>query len=375
MVDLDEPVTVWWIDDDHANVGGPRDGERKALARKAGPRLKLMPMHPVDFVEDATSLAAEEAPDLLLIDFRLGAQQLPGRDTPFFVRDGVRLRAVALGIEELKDAPAYLVSSVTGSKQIGSLDDRFDWVMSHRQLTSKSGGKLLLEDARDYRRLQEALRGRAGVGDPESPVEGDLVKGVVGLLGVPAASADSVEELVHRTVGNVLRKESVLDSEQMKLAPSRPRSVARWIRSALHRVRGPLIDELMAATMLGMSVDYFCEKVGSQIGLDSLRSEGIFWTTARTTLWRQAFLERVLSVSEKIELSPATALAETAAVYFKVPEHNRAACRVCGEPWPETVGFDEEDRTVEAPVHWRCSTEAEGEDSLFGFNVVRSFRS
>ena len=358
MADWNDNVTVWWVDDDHANTSGPRVGEGKALARKAGPGLLLVPMHPADFEEHASNLANEPVPDLLLIDFRLGMQSHPDKDTPLFARDGVSLRGAMLGMEELKDVPAYLVSSVTKKRQAGSMDVRFDWVLTHRELTGDLGGTFLLDDARDYRRLRTALAAVATADTSDIP-ERRLVRGaVLDLLNVPADSVESVGEVLGHEVRTVLRNESVLDSVDLKLAPSRRRAISHWVRAALHRVRGPLIDERMAAAMLGTKLEYFEETLGPQLELESARYTGIFRSTAAMTLWRQALLERLLSASsDKIELSPPLALARTTAEYFNVPAQQQAVCRVCGERWPEAVGFDEEERTVDAAVHWRCSRE------------------
>ncbi len=371
-----DTVTVWWVDDDHANHTGPREGERKALQRQAGGELRLVAIHPADFEAHASNLGNERTPDLLLIDFRLGMRSHPNKETPLFARDGVSLRGVALGIEGLKDVPAYLVSGVASRRQAGNMDESIDWVLTHTQLTDSLGGAFLLSDARDYRRLGRALDAQRNAAEGAKDDERRLVATVVDLLDVPEESNVVVREVVRHSVGTVLRNESTLDSDEMKLAPSRRRAIARWVRSVLHRVRGPLVDELMAATMLGTTETYFKEVLGPALDLEGAYYGGIFQRTAPMMLWRQALVGRLLKASNGvIVLSSPSTLAQSTAAHFHVPADERAVCRVCGEEWPESVGFDEEDQTVEAAVHWRCSREAQDMDNPVGFDVVRSFSS
>lgn len=374
MTVTEKTTTIWWVDDDHADESSPRDSERRALVRQAGSGLELVPIHPAEFEEQASNLENHPAPDLLLFDFRLGGRKHPAKDTPLFARNGVTLRGVSLGIEPLKDTPTYLVSGVTKQAQAGSVDVNFDWVLSHRQLINEFGGTFLLGDATDYRNLRDALAAASSYSNGRER-QVALVDAVLELLNVPAPSIEPVTELLHHAIGTVLRSESILDSDDMKLAPSRPRTVARWVRSALHRLRGPLIDDLMAATMMGAKVDYFRSTLLSQLDPGSIRYEGMFQTTASMTWWRSALLETLMVRGHEIELSPPSALAQTAAKYFDVPESHRAVCRVCKNPWPEAVAFDEDDPSVEAAVHWRCSREATDVDNVFGFDIARSFSS
>ena len=366
-----EIVTVWWIDDDHTGARGPRAAERAVLEEQAGEALNLIAIHPAAFEDRVSDLSDESAPDLLLIDFRLGTGKLPGKDTPFYARDGATLRGITLGNPRLKDVPAYLVSQVARKEQIGSSDDQFDWVLSHQKL-HELGGMFLATDAKDYRELRNRLGAALG-SDGRKKVQRGLVDATCDLLRVPDASLDSVEEVVDHTVGTLLRNELTLDSDKMRLAPSRTRAIARWIRSALQKFRGPLIDELCAATMMGSNLEHFQRAIRPSMNLDSLEYTGIFRGTASMTLWRQDFLQLLVSQGESIQLSPRASLAQSAAEHFCVPEERRSVCRVCRKPLPEAIAFDEDDPRVEDTVHWRCSNEAAGVDSPIGFDIPRSF--
>ena len=370
MTNCNERVTVWWIDDDHADATGPRESERAALEEQAGQDLNLVAIHPADFERHVSNLSKESGPDLLLIDFRLGTQALPGKPTPYFARDGVTLRGTTLGDRRLKDAPAYLVSRVTRKEQVGSSDDHFDWVLSHQQLI-RGFGSTLLADASDYRLLRETNAAACRSSDCEE-IQQALVKALCNLLRVPEASLESVEELAGHTIGSLLRNESNLDSGEIKLAPSRPRAIAQWVRSALQRFRGPLLDELSVANMLGTRLEYFRTTLVPMLDLDSATYTGIFSRTTSMTLWRQQLLH-LLSQIPTTRLSSPAALAQSAAEHFGVPDPEQAICRVCQKPWPEAIAFDEDDPSVEATVHWRCSKEAIDVDSVFGFDIQRSF--
>ena len=373
MTDSDKRVKVWWIDDDHADKKGPRHGELSALEAEADNALNLVPIHPAEFPDFLSDLSIEAAPDLLLIDFRLNNQKHTDKETPFFARDGVTLRGTTLGDSRLKDVPAYLVSGVTRESQIGSSDDYFDWVLSHQQLIGGNGGKVLWADASDYKHLREQDAAASAFDDPNLTQQA-LVTAICDLLNVPDASLFALEDLTQQTINSVLRSQSQLDTEDMKLAPSRPRAVAAWVRSTLQRIRGPLIDDIAAATILGATPDYFKTELKRRLNLEGVEYTGVFRRTASMTLWRQALLQCLESLSDTIHLSPAATLAKSAAAHFGIPENQRSTCRVCNKPWPEAIAFDEDDRTVDAAVHWRCSNEAVHIDSVLGFDVPRSFR-
>ena len=372
MENSNRSITVWWIDDDHADPSGPRGVEQRTLVSQAGPDFELVPIHPAEFEERTSELSDGFPPDLLLIDFRLGMRDLPNRATPLFARDGVTLRGATMGIESLRDTPAYLVSGVAKKAQTGGMDANFDWVLSHRQLTRDLGGAFLRADASDYRRLRTDLSRACRPTQGKSLLVA-LADAVIKLLDVPSQSVEPVETLLRQTVASVLRCESILDTDDIKLAPSRPRAIARWVRSSLLCRRGPLIDDLMAATMLGTTTQHFRSSILPLLNLDSIQYKGVFCSTASMTFWRQALLDSLLLASDDIELSPPSVLARTATTYFEVPEDGRARCRVCQRQWPEGIGFDEDDPTVESAVHWRCSREATEVDNPTGFDVARSF--
>ena len=372
MASGDDRVTVWWIDDDHVDHKGERQGERTALVKQAGDNLNLVAIHPAEFDDYKRNLENRPAPDLLLIDFRLGSVRHPTKLTPFFAKDGITLRGATFGIEGLKDAPAYLVSRVTQRAQVGSSDDHFDWVLSHQQLMDELGGGCLLTDAQDYRQLRK-IHAAASEHDDRTKVQHALVTAIIDLLRVPVASVESVRELVSNAIATLLRAESSLDSDEMKLAPCRPRAIARWVRSDLQKRRGPLIDELNAANMLGTTLEYFTTKLRTKLNLGPVTYTGIFQRTTSMTLWRDAFLRYLHSESQSIRLSSPAILAQSAAKYFEVPEVDQSVCRVCKKRWPEVIAFDEDDPSVEAAIHWRCSKEATDIDSVFGFDIPRSF--
>lgn len=374
MANDNNGITVWWIDDDHADPTSGRDGEVAALMGQAGEGLAIVPIHPADFEERVGLLSPTTTPDMLLIDFRLSlhAHQDSGRETPFYARDGVSLRGAARGIPEFRDVPTYLVSRVVKDKQSGNLDEKFDWVLSHRQLIDELGGDFLLSDARDYRRMVDANKD-ASQGENPQEDEQNLVTAIVELLVAPEPSIDSLEDPIRHMAVAVMRSGSHLDSDELKLAPSQPLAVARWIRSTLQRLRGPLIDDLAAATALGMKQDYFGRSLKGQMDLDSIKYQGLFRATGTMTLWKEALREWVLSQNDEIELSSPAAFAQSSAEYFGVPPDDQAICRVCGKLWPESVAHDEDDLEVEAAVHWRCSKEATDIDTPYGFDVPRSF--
>lgn len=371
MDDCNKKATVWWIDDDHVDPSGPREAERAKLIRQSDAGIDLVAIHPAKFEQFTSELTDRTVPDLLLIDFRLGMRNHSDLPTPYFALDGITLRGTTLGHKFLKNVPAYLVSQVIKDAQTGSSDDHFDWVLSHQQLIEQ-GGKLLFDDATDYRVLREKYAVTSSSND-RNQTQRELVAVLCELLCVPDASREIVVELAHHEIGNLLRSEAHLDSEQIKLAPSRPRAIAQWVRSTLHKFRGPLIDERSISYMLGTNEQYFQENLAPQLNLEEFKYTGVFSRTATMKFWRLAFLQWLLSQSESIELSPPSNLARSAVEYFNIPKNEWAICRICKKPWPEAIAFDSDDLSVEAEVHWRCSTEATDLECFFGFDVPRSF--
>ena len=256
-----------------------------------------------------------------------------------------------------------------GDSQTDSSDEQFDWVLSHSQLIER-GGTFLLADASDYRQLR-ARHAAASASDDRNQILRDLVTALCDLIRVPNSSRDSVEEPAGHKIEQFLRNESLLDSDDVKLTPSRCREIARWVRSDLLATRGPLIDERSVANMLGTTHKYFRETIEPRLNLDPLKYSGIFHRTATMRFWRQAFLQWLLSQDENIPISPPSNMARSAAAHFNVPEAERAICRVCRKPWPEAIAFDTDDPSVEDTVHWRCSMEATDRDAPLGFEVPR----
>ena len=371
MID-ENKIVVWWIDDDHNNSSGPREFERNALEEEADHNLKLIPIHPAVFEEHVARLSTESVPDLLLIDFILNTKQHTSKATPLYARDGVALRGMTDGIYELRDIPAYLVSRVTRKAQTGISDDHFDWILSHDQLVGGRGGKLLWEDACAYRTLRRLAELTPHTTDINQLQE-FLYPAICDQLRVPAESLHTIEDLVRQTIRYILVKEKKLNSEEMKLVPSRVRAIARWVRATLHRFRGPLVDDLAVATMLGTKLEYFLTELKTKLALEPVKYSGVFQKTASMTVWRQAFLQLLLSQHKTIQLSSLTTLAQSSVETFKVPETGQSVCRVCNKRWPEAIAYDEDDPSVEEAVHWQCSKEALDVDSILGFEVARYF--
>ena len=372
MAKDDDIVTIWWIDDELGGESAPREDERAALVKQAGTSLNLVPIHPAEFGGGLAQLLKKPLPDLLLFDFVLGDRKL-SQDSPmpFFAGNGVALRGATLGIDEIRDVPAYLVSRVIGEAESGGSDDHFDWLVSHQRLVQKLGGNFLLDDARDYRELREKLMIASESISPKD-VQQELVAATCDLLQVPKPSLESMRELADHAISILLSSEPKVDSDGERLVPSRPRGIARWVRAALQRLRGPLIDELAVATMLGVNLKCFEETIRPSLNLDLATYSGIFHRTASMTLWRQPLLQALSDIPD-IDLASPTALAQSAAKHFGVSNSGYALCRVCEKRWPEAIAFDEDDADVEAPVHWRCSREATNVDSVFGFEIPRSF--
>ena len=372
MSSRDDEVNIWWIDDDHADADGPRQGERKALETQASHKLRIEAIHPAEIEDFLSRLTDEPPPDLMLIDYRLNHRKHQTKDTPFFARDGLTLRATLLRENRLKHVPAYLVSQVIKEEQTGSTDDLFDWVLTHQQLTTKNGGPLLRSDALDYRSLRVVDAEISNANTRQDTLE-TKIQVILELLKVPEESQYSLNHIIEQKVSSHLRSQSQLDTTDLELAPSLHCAIARWVRSTVLKIRGPLIDNQTAAVMAGSSLGYFTEKLKPQLELDGIEYTGIFHSTASMTLWRQSFLETLVSLSPTIDLSSPKNLAQSTATYLKVPRDEQSRCLVCNESWPETIAFDEEDPTDVAPVHWRCSEESTQIDAVIGFDVPRSF--
>ena len=369
----EKPIEIWWIDDDHDIPNGRRQKELAALRSEVRGSLDLIPIHPAEFEDNVESLENEFTPDLLLIDFRLDTQKHPSKKkTPYFALDGVSLRGTTLRDRRLKNIPAYLVSKVIKRNQIGSSDDYFDWVLSHDQLVDGGGGSFLMKDASDYRQLRERNREASAFSEPKE-IQARLVEAIRDLLCVPRASLPAIADLAYSLVTLLLQEEEKLDVGEVKLTPSRTRSIARWIRTKLHRLRGPLIDEIAVATHLGMKLDYFRDKIEPRLDTNGVKYTGVFQSTASMTYWRQEFLQWILSQHQSIQYSSLAVLSQSSAEHFKVPAKERSTCRVCNKFWPEAIAIDEDDSTVEEPVHWRCSYEATDIASFPGFDVPRRF--
>lgn len=374
MADENSGLIVWWIDDDHAAPQSTRDAEAGALVTQSGDNLDIVRIHPARFEQRVTNLDNEKCPNLLLIDLRLGNHDDPDIPTSFFAQDGVRLRGSIDGVPSLQDVPKYLVSGIINEDQSGAEDEGFEWVMSQTSLT-QLGGVFLLAETLDYQTIQEGVRAACDhSADEKSALVSAICPVIRGLI-APPADDDAVLDLLEHVVSTMLRNESHYSDGSNRLPPSRPLTIGRWIRSVLQERRGPLIDDLAAATLVGCKVPFFLETIKPVVvdAAAEAQYRGVFNRTGKMTLWKESVRDWAIALGDEVTLSSAGEFAQSIAEHLGVPPEHQSSCAVCGKLWPEGIAFDEEEPAVEAAVHWRCSSEAADVDSPYGFDVQRSF--
>lgn len=332
-------VKIWWVDDDHSNPESNQARLLRLLSRN--PVLVLKGIPPTE-LEQLISQPTVRL-DMFLVDYRLNSvPDEHGRRFPF---TGTAL--VGPLRDTFPERPIYLVSGLISADQAREDTELFDRLLVQEQLTEPEGQTLLICDAQDYRRIRE-VRDRASVGPLNILLKTPTSNRELIITALPDDLRDGIGEATGR------------GRKGLELTYRLPGAIrfARWVQRVLLRLPGILYDDLFAATFLGMSLRYFTEKCVRKVERTQLKENplytGIFADTMPRHWWKSSLNLFVYSLPGARHY-PVSKTWEVCPEILKLPKRDLPRCQVCGELYPETVGYDRDNPLRRAPVHWRCS--------------------
>lgn len=343
---------IWWVDDDFLDV----DSDNSKLFRKLSESdvLRMRKFSPREF-EDFLGSPSNTAPSLFLVDYKLNEKPDPadeGRRYPF-TGTGI----FGLIRDKYPEHPIYLISKLFSGvpscdDQESELFDRivfYDWLTERGQKTAKL---VLTCDSRDY----SALR-RVRARDAEAPI--------LRLIGVPKADEKDFEKVMPGRFRGGIGKNSEypVQPEHSKLT-----ELAKWIRYDFLRLPGLLVGDVEAATVLGMTKQYFEKKFIPKLGA-KVQSRLIYCGVFSSTIfeksgdklvpsrrwWKSSIIDYIYSQPGFENHTFSTKPWEDAHIIFSLDGKSKSRCAVCKKLYPETVGIDASDRSIVEPVHLRCS--------------------
>jgi CheY-like chemotaxis protein len=319
---------------------------RDSLSEKLGDRsMKCVPLAPPK--TPVADEIAREHPDAVLVDYQLTTAPRGSAHPPASYLGSLLVAAIR---EKLPTTPIVLLTRRTlasrGQDFLGrasDLDEVFD-DLQFKEDVEAAPAKLRTE----LRSLVEGYRTLAGAHDSWNDV--------TAALRTPAYAKDEL-----RRFG--------APGGKLRTATFRPGSIARWIRRAVLRFPGLLVDDLRAATDLGITSQSF-RKQAVQSWFKSALYDGIFASEERRW-WRGALAARADSLHAD---APLDEMGDDQASDFrrrwnaKHPSARLQAskCCVCGLPTRDAVC-----EVRQEPVMLRCSVPYYPDNRPAGFDVAR----
>lgn len=380
MTDSEKKIRIDWFDDDFDDQKNSRVRLPMALKHQANEEIEVFTHTPEEIDSWIEELRNDHSmlPDILLIDLRLKSSQKGEKKTPAPYDSGHKLGS-ALQFSPAASTPKYLLSYAFNETQVGMQPDPFDWVLDQNSLANS--GRQLLHDGKDYRSVRECIESASRKNTDSGGEIAAFGTGICSLLKIPCSEEETISELVCDALIRVKREYSDIDSlkTEAEFLPFVSLNIGKWIRSVLLRRNGPLIDNLLAATLLGVKEEYFSENLIPEYAqdLEPLKYSGLFSFTEKTRWWRSSLLEWAVRKYPEVNIGTPKQMAREFSEALHVPPESVSICAVCGEKWPDTIARDSEvlEDIHMRQVHRGCGRAMKGVPPAPGFDELREFET
>lgn len=345
---MTEKFQIFFIDDELNSSDDTRANVRVELVNQLNKdgRFNIVSFHPVDFIKQSGENQIKSSPDLIIIDYKLGA----GSNTQSEVYHGTGYSMTSYCKERFADVPCYLISQLIDDGI--SVSEHYDKKLSHGFLTRQAGKDILASDCRSYSTLKKHI---------EQYQNAQLI---ITTLNVPEEEIDNLRIACPSEFWNELglrRPQSITDGESIFI------KFTKWINTIFLAKRGPLINALELATLLGVSEEFF-----ERGNIDGSPLKNIFIDKKYTGLFHESFPEKWWAqqcYNVAIDILDGGNGAEpwkSIPIKMNIPQECWSTCPVCNKLYPETVATDK-DTNKDFPCHWACSTAGEFSDDVVGF--------
>lgn len=346
-----QEFVIFFIDDELNSSKGVHANARVELVQQLNTdsRFNVESFHPVDFMKLSGESKIKLNPDLIIIDYKLGG----GGNTENLIYPGTGYTMTSYCKENYPDVPCYLISHLINDES--TVSEHYDKKLSHVFLTKEEGRNALFNDCQSYRKIKLAISQYKGE---------DLIKSV---LNVPKEEFDALKtaipsDFLHRLASKM--NDNITDSDSLLI------KFTKWVNSILLVRKGPLIDKLELATLLGINVDFFENGLIHGLQLKSLFYEakytGVFFDTSPERWWAQkAYNIAIQTTKEEVDSETWKSFPQK----HNIPEEHLSRCVICNEKYPETVAIDKIEKGHYA-CHWACCIGGEPSDDIIGFDPL-----
>ncbi|HEI8940829.1 hypothetical protein [Citrobacter freundii] len=345
---MTQQFKIFFIDDELNSSDETQANVRVDLVNQLNKdtRFNIIPYHPVDFINQSTEAEIKTSPDLIIIDYKLSG----GSNTQSERYHGTGYSMTSYCKERFADVPCYLVSQLIDDDV--SVSEHYDKKLSHGFLTKQIGRDTLASDCNAYRILKNYLT---------QYKNGQLI---ISALNVPAEEENNLKIAIPSEFWNELalnEPQKIADRESILI------KFTKWINSTFLIKRGPLINSLELATLLGVTQDYFENGHIKNTPLKELfiekRYTGIFHESFPEKWWAQQCYNVAIDI---LEGDGGAEPWKSIPTKMNIPQEHWSICPVCNKHYPETVATDK-DSGQDFPCHWACSTAGEFSDDIVGF--------
>lgn len=132
----------------------------------------------------------------------------------------------------------------------------------------------------------------------------------------------------------------------------------RWFIDTFYRHPGFLLDDISAANLLGVTPEFFLDNLAEKF--NAAKYTGIFHQSLKERWWTSLIKEIVIEADQNDLIAIESFPQASWRIYSDSNEDVQARCVSCHKPWPDAIGYIEEDSSRGLhPIHISCSTRDE----------------
>lgn len=165
-------------------------------------------------------------------------------------------------------------------------------------------------------------------------------------------------ELIGCPDDDLLSLRAIMPSElrESENSPDFLHQVYRWFRREFHAYAGLLYDRDWTALLTGIAPEHFRKYEANDL-IQEAGYQKLFADPEEPRWWKSLLYRKLLPDRPR---RLAGDVRDAAQDILKVDSAHRSKCSVCGEDWPEVMGYPDTVEKTQRPMHLRCSERLEG---------------
>ncbi|PMN69683.1 hypothetical protein [Enterovibrio norvegicus] len=313
------------IDDKANEKSYPRKELLDILDLREGIKYKMIEPTPDDLEGELTKVSAQEY-DLIIVDY------LFDKSRSIF-NTGTSLYSLIDSYTQ--NTPIYLISvNGASTNQIGDFE-------------------LFIKDEL----IENHAVFKAEIESHTSLKSCDNLENFLELIGCPEEIEEDIEVMIEPKILNKSSDNDVVGQiPEKEIVSSQNLRLFKWLAHSLLRKEGPLVSKVGAATMLGVSTEYF-DRISEQFN-DSLYT-GIFSQSFNSRWWSCLLEDKIYTMEDPQNAEGylrTLPFKEAASKLLKAQDKKDfSLCAKCEERFPDGLGIVKDQENELLPVHVACS--------------------